>query len=76
MISPEARVERARTAAHRRHHPDRPELAEEALRRLRVLRAEDYVRDLVATEPAPGLAERVRLAAILLGSSGGGADAA
>jgi hypothetical protein len=62
-ISAAARAEHGRYAILRRHHP---ELAEEALRRLRVLCAEDYVRDLVTTKPAPGLAERVRLAAILL----------
>jgi hypothetical protein len=75
-ISAAARAERGRYAILRRHHPDRPELAEEALRRLRVLRAEDYVRGFVSTEPAPGLAERVRLASILLAPESGDADAA
>ena len=76
-ISAVARAERGRYAILRRHHPEQPELADEALRRLRVLHAEDYVRDLVATEPTPCLAERVRLASILLATpEAGGADAA
>ena len=64
-ISAAARAERGRYAVLRRHHPDKPELAEESLRRLRVLRAEDYVRGLVTTPPVPDIAERALLASLL-----------
>jgi hypothetical protein len=75
MMTAEARAKRARTAALHRHHPDHPERADDARLRLKVLRVEDYVRSLVTTSPVPGIAERARLASILLTPEGDGADA-
>jgi hypothetical protein len=75
MLTAEERAERARTAALTRHHPDNPGRADDARLRLKVLRAEDYVRGLF-TPPVPGIAERARLASLLLGPEGGDADAA
>jgi hypothetical protein len=62
------RSERARQAAIRRHHPDDPHAATESLRRLRTLRAEQYIRDLLSVQPVPDLTERRRLARILAGA--------
>jgi hypothetical protein len=61
------RSERARQAAIRRHHPHNPAAADESLRRLRTLRAERYIRDLVSSAPVPDLSDR-RLARILTGA--------
>ena len=76
MLTADERAERARTAALSRHHPDNPGRADDARLRLKVLRAEDYVRGLIAAPPVPGIAERARLASLLLGPEGGDADAA
>jgi len=61
------RSERARQAAIRWHHPHDPAAADESLRRVRTLRAEAYIRELVSTTPVPDLSERRRLARILTG---------
>lgn len=63
---------RASYAAIRRHHPDHPELADEALLRLKLLRAEDYLRDLVTTAPPLTDAHRAHLAVVLLRDPAGG----
>jgi hypothetical protein len=62
------RSERARQAAIRRHHPNDPAAADESLRRLRTLRAEAYLRELVSSAPVPDLSDRRRLARILTGA--------
>lgn len=63
----QGRPERARRAAIGRHHPHDPVAADESLRRLRTLRAAQYIRELVSTPPVPDLTERQRLARILSG---------
>ena len=77
-LSPEHRRQRARVAALSRHHPDRPELADDARRQLqaaqadnRAWQAEQYIRDLVDGWPPLTDAQRGRLAALLTDSEGG-----
>jgi hypothetical protein len=65
-------AERARHAALRRHHPDHPELAAAARLQLKVIRAEDYIRGLVASEPALTGQQREDLAIALLRDPGPG----
>jgi hypothetical protein len=70
MASPaEVRRLRARAAAQTRHHPDQPELAADARRALKVVRAERFVRRLVDEPPALTAEERRRLAGLLTGPS-------
>jgi hypothetical protein len=57
---------RARAAALQRHHPDRPELADDARRALKSERAETYIRRLVAEDPALSIEVRAKLAGLLL----------
>jgi hypothetical protein len=65
-LTPERRQRRARVAALARHHPDRPELADDARRALKAASAEEYIR--VLGEPPPlDLEQRARLATLLLG---------
>jgi hypothetical protein len=71
-VSPDVRRLRARVAAHSRHHPDQPELADSARHDLRVAAAEQYVRDLVDSWPPLTDAQRGRLAALLSPTEGGG----
>ena len=56
-------------AAAIRHHPDDVETVDALRRELKVSRAEDYVTELVSTEPAPTAGQRSRLAALLTGSA-------
>ncbi len=60
---------RARLAALRRHHGPGADVAE-VTRDLRAARAEDYLRELVTTEPALTIHQRARLAAQLLEPAG------
>jgi hypothetical protein len=66
-LTPEGRRRRARAAALRRHHPDRPELAADDQRTLKAARAERYVRELVDTFPPLTAEQRGRLALLLQG---------
>jgi hypothetical protein len=75
VLTQAERSERSRQAAIKRHHPDDPAAADESLRRLRSLRAESYLRELISTPRVPDLSDRRRLANILLGR-GGDRDAA
>jgi hypothetical protein len=72
-LTAEGRRRRARAAALRRHHPDKPELAADDQRALKVDRAEKLVRELVDTFPPLTAEQRGRLALLL---QGGGGDAA
>lgn len=63
--------ERARVAALTRHYPGEPELAADARRRLKVIKAEKLIRALMATEPVLTLPERADLARMLLSNPGG-----
>jgi len=65
-ITPEGRRRRARVAALRCHHPDRPELIADDRRTLKAA-AERYLRELTATDPALTAEQRNRLALLLLG---------
>ena len=62
--------ERARVAALTRHHPDKPELAADGRRRMKMLRAERLIETLLA-DPAPTLRQRAHLAGLLLREAGG-----
>lgn len=66
------RSERARLAALSRHYPDHPELGDPARRALKLKHAEEYVQRLVTEPPELDLADRERLASLLVG----GVDAA
>jgi hypothetical protein len=67
-LSPEEkRQHRARAAALRRHHPDRPELAADDQRTLKAARADRFVRELVDTFPPLTAEQRNRLALLLQG---------
>jgi hypothetical protein len=61
-LSPERRTLRARIAATKRHHPDRPDLVADDEHALRVERAADYLRDLIESAPPlrPEDVERLR----------------
>jgi hypothetical protein len=66
-LTAEGRRRRARAAALRRHHPDRPELAADDQRTLKAARAERFVRELVDTFPPLTSEQRGRLALLLRG---------
>jgi hypothetical protein len=63
-LSPEDRRRHARVAAMRRWHPDRPDLAADDRRVLKLEVAGRYIRTLADSLPA---ADRVALAVLLLG---------
>jgi hypothetical protein len=77
-ISAVGRERRARIAAIRRHHPDRPELVVDDQRALKVDVLEQHLRALVNTFPPLTAEQRTRLALLLHGpaAEGGGGDAA
>jgi len=70
-LDAEARVRRARLAALRRHHPDRPELVEGERQRFKAEAAERYVKRLVDEFPPLTSEQRARLAVLLLGGGDG-----
>jgi hypothetical protein len=70
-LNAEARVRRARLAAHSRHHPDKPELTEAARRRFKADAAERYVQQLVDSFPPLTVEQRAKLAVLLLGGGDG-----
>lgn len=71
-MSPERRRLRARIAATKRHHPDRPDLLADARRDLWVARAEDRIRDLFASAPPLRPEDVDRLQSLLPAHQGGG----
>lgn len=64
-ISPQVAQARARIAALKRHHPNRPELVENEQRRLKAVGAEEYIVRLLSTSPTLTFDQRARLAALL-----------
>jgi hypothetical protein len=64
-------TERARAAALMRHHPDNPNVADESRRALKVMKAERLITSLTTTAPVLALADRARLASLLLAEHGG-----
>lgn len=78
-LSAEQRTERARLAANRRHHPDKPELTKDTTRRFKVAAAERYIRELVESAPPLQPEDIERLRALLppaaLVQDGGAPDA-
>lgn len=64
-----ARARVAGLASNPNRNPDDPELAE-AKRDLKAIRAEDYVRSILATAPPLSANQRARLAEILQGNGG------
>ncbi len=56
--------ERAKIAAHKRNHPD-ADVPGELYRDLRAARAEDYIRELVASAPPLTESQRQKLTALL-----------
>ena len=65
-ISAERRVRRARVAAYKRHHPDRPDLIEREQTELRALGLEAHIRRLLdGSSPSLTAQQRQRLAALL-----------
>jgi hypothetical protein len=64
-LTPEARAERGRHAALLRHHPDDRGAVDEA-RRLKFLKAEAFLRAVLAEPPWLGLSERRVLADLLM----------
>lgn len=78
-ISPERAKMRARIAATKRHHPDRPDLIANDQRTLKMARAEDFIRGLVESFPPLTDDQRSRLATLLQpapAAQDGGEDAA
>jgi hypothetical protein len=71
-ITPEGRRVRARVAALRRHHPDRPEVAADLQRSLKEAALARHIRELVDTFPPLTAEQRVRLGVLLLQPGGGG----
>lgn len=70
-LTPEQRrTHRARAAANRRHHPDRPELAADDQRTLKADRLAREIRDLVDTWPPLTAEQRSRLTLLLHGGGG------
>jgi hypothetical protein len=65
--SPERRQLRARIAAYTRHHPDRPDLVEQLQRDLKLIRTEQFIRDVVESPPALRPADIERLQGLLGG---------
>jgi hypothetical protein len=63
-LTADDRRTRARVAANRRWHPDRPGLTDEH-RALRVAAAERYITELVAAWPPLTAAQRNRLATLM-----------
>jgi hypothetical protein len=64
-ITPEGRRRRARVAAIRRHHPDRPDLAADDQRALKTDALERHIREVLAGDNPPARAQRDRLAQLL-----------
>lgn len=65
-LDAEGRRRRARMAAMKNRHPNRPELWADDLRDMRYLAAKEYVERLVADFPSPTPEQRARLAELLL----------
>jgi len=70
------RSTRARLAALRRHHPDRPDLVADLRYELKVKHARDYITKLRADAPALEQDDLKRLATLLLSPQEGGEHAA
>lgn len=70
------RKTRARLAALRRHHPDRPDLVADLRYELKVKHALDYITKLRADAPALEQGDLERLATLLLSPQEGGEHAA
>jgi hypothetical protein len=65
LLTREQRVLRARLANLESRHPADRAAVDQLRRELRVSRAEQVLRDLIATEPAPTADDRLRLVAAL-----------
>lgn len=70
------RKTRARLAALRRHHPDRPDLVADLRYELKVKHARDYIAKLRTDAPALEQDDLERLATLLLSPQEGGEHAA
>ena len=70
------RSTRARLAALRRHHPDRPELVADLRYDLKVKHARDYITRLRTDAPVLERDDLERLASLLLSPQEGGEHAA
>jgi hypothetical protein len=64
-ISPDGRSHRARVAALRRHHPDRPDLAAADQRALKTDALEQHIRAVLTGDNPPARAQRDQLARLL-----------
>ncbi|MBT2420572.1 hypothetical protein J7F01_40320 [Streptomyces sp. ISL-22] len=64
-LSPERRKLRARIAATKRHHPDRPDLVEDDVRELNAARVRDFVSAWLADVPTPTSEQIERLRSML-----------
>jgi hypothetical protein len=68
VLTPDGRHRRARVAALRRHHPDRPDLTADDERALRAAALERRIREAISADarPALSLEQRAGLARLLL----------
>ncbi|TDD97700.1 hypothetical protein [Actinomadura rubrisoli] len=75
MPEPDWRSTRARLAALKRHHPDRPDLVADLRYELKVKHARDFIAKLRADAPALAQDDLERLASLLLSPQEGGEHA-
>ncbi|MFF1722178.1 hypothetical protein [Streptomyces sviceus] len=70
-ISPEVAKARASVAAYVSHHPDQPELADDARRELKTLKLADSIRRVVGSVPVPTQSQLAMLRDLLVSGGGG-----